>query len=76
MVRRTKKSIRKNLKLSFWITLAVGVTFAYFLYLSWLKLTAIIGNSTLVWFITGAIVVIAIITGFFSFNKITDKFTK
>ena len=56
------------------ITLFIGVSFGYFVWLSWKKLTDWIGDSDIVWIITGVIILIAIITGYFSFNKIVDKF--
>lgn len=66
---------QSKLKGAFWITLFVGVTFSYFLWITWEKLTLWIGNSWVVWGITGLIVLMAILTGYFSFNKIISKFT-
>ena len=60
---------------SYWITLFVGVTLAYFIWLTWDRLTVWIGNSNIVWMITGGIVVLAIVLGHFSFKKIAKKFT-
>jgi hypothetical protein len=68
MKRKTKKKLR------FWITLFVGVTFAYFIWLTWKKLTEWMGSSTTIWIITGSIVIIAMLTGFWSWNKVTKKF--
>ena len=68
-------SKKNKLQMSFWITLFVGVTFAYFMFLMWRKLTAIVGDSNQVLIITGAIVAIAIFTGYFSFDKVIKKFT-
>lgn len=72
--RRSKKKLLKNLKIKLWITLFIGITFSYFLWISWQKLTDWIGNSTIVWAITGGIVLLAIILGYFSFDKIAKKF--
>ena len=68
------KKINK-LKTSLWVTLFIGITFSYFIWLSWQKLTTWIGDSWIVWMITGGIVLIAILLGFFSFDRITKKFT-
>ena len=68
-------SKKNKLQMSFWITLFVGVTFAYFMFLMWRKLKAIVGDSNQVLIITGAIVAIAIFTGYFSFDKVIKKFT-
>ena len=65
---------RTKLKVSFFITLFVGVTFGYFMWLSWQKLTEWIGNSWIVWGITGSIVVIAVLLGYFSIDKIVKRF--
>jgi len=58
----------------FWITFAIGVTFAYFMWLTWQKLTIWIGDSNIVWIITGVIVLVALLTGFISFKKVAEKF--
>jgi len=68
------KKITKR-KISYFITLFSGVALAYFLWLSWSKLTEWLGNSWIVWGITGVIVLLAIFFGYFSFNKIAKKFT-
>jgi len=67
-----KKKLAK--KIRFWMTLFIGITFAYFVWLSWSKLTDVIGNSWVVWGITGSIVLIGVITGFWSWKKITEAF--
>ncbi len=61
--------------LTFWVTLAFGVTFAYFVWLSWSKLTDWIGDSTTVWIITGVIVLIGIASGFFGVKQLSERFT-
>jgi len=66
---------RNKLKLSYFITLFSGVALAYFLWLSWSKLTEFIGNSNIVWGITGLIVVLSIFFGYFSFDKVSKRFT-
>ena len=65
---------RNKLKANFVITLFVGVAFAYFMWLSWSKLTEWIGNSWVVWGITGGIVLVALFLGYFSLDKIAKKF--
>ena len=65
---------RTKLKLSFWITLIVGITAAYFIWLTWNKLTDVIGSTNIVWGITGGIVLLAIVTGYFSIDKIVRRF--
>ncbi len=72
MARRKRK--RKLLK-SYWITLFIGITAAYFIWLTWNKLTEIIGDTTKVWLITGLIVLIGIIIGHFSFKELAERFT-
>lgn len=69
-----KSSTKEQLK--FWGSFFIGVTFAYFTFLTWNKLTEWLGNSTFVWIITGSIVLLAIVLGFFSVNKLAKKFTK
>ena len=66
---------KTSLKFKFWLTFIVGITFAYFLWLSWQKLTEYLGNSNIVWCVTGGIVLLAIFFGYFSINKITKRFT-
>ena len=67
------KKINK-LKSSLWLTLFVGITFSYFVWLVWKKLTEIIGDSWIILGITGTIVVLAVFFGVFSINKIAKKF--
>jgi len=59
----------------FWITFTFGVTFAYFIWLSWNKLTEWIGDSTIVWIITGIIVLIGIASGYFGLKHVFERFT-
>jgi len=66
---------RNKLKIDFFVTLFIGVCFAYFMWLTWQKLTEWMGNSWIVWGITGLIVLVAIVLGYFSFSKIVKKFT-
>jgi len=66
---------KNRLKSSIWITLFVGITFSYFIWLVWKKLTEWIGSSWVILGITGGIVLLAIIFGYFSINKIAKKFT-
>lgn len=61
--------------IGFWITFFIGCTFAYFMWLLWKKLTEWIGDSNIVLLITGFIVLLGIITGYFSFKSIARKFT-
>lgn len=56
------------------MTLTAGVTFSYFIYLSWRKLTELLGDSDLAWMISGGLVVVFILAGYFSFDKIVDNF--
>jgi len=70
----TKKNKRLKLNLTLWTTLFIGITFSYFVWLTWKKLTEFIGSSNIVWAITGTIVLLATALGFFSFNKIVEKF--
>lgn len=69
-----KQSTKEQIK--FWGTFFTGVTFSYFIWLSYNKLTDLLGNSTTVWIITGSIVLLSIILGFFSVNKLVKKFTR
>jgi len=69
MKRKTKLEIR------FWITLFIGISFSYFVWLLWKKLTTWIGDSIIVLIITGTIVLLGILFGFFSFKRIAKKFT-
>jgi len=72
MYNMVKKSTK--IKISLGISVFVGISFAYFLYLSWLNLTEWIGNSNVVWAITGGILLLAIIFGYFGIDKIIKKF--
>ena len=72
MVKRRTKKIKLNIL--FWTSLFVAITFAYFMWLVWEKLTTLIGNSNLVLIITGGIVLVGIATGVFGVNKILDQF--
>ena len=65
---------KKNTLVKSSITMIVSVTLMYFIWLSWKILTDLIGDSYVVWIITGVIILIAIATGYFSVKKITDKF--
>ena len=68
-----KKSNKKVI--SYWLTLFIGVSLCYFIWLSWLKLTDFIGDANLVWLITGAIVLFAIVLGHLSIKKVVERFT-
>ena len=65
----------KKIKRSYWITLFIGVSAAYFIWLTWKKLTIFFGNSTTVWLITGAIVLLGLLIGNLSFRKLAKRFT-
>ena len=69
-----KKKTKKLMK-SYYVTLFLGVTLSFFIWLSWNKLTDYLGNSDLVWMITGGVVVLAIIIGHFSFKSVAEKLT-
>lgn len=73
--RKKPKFIRK-LRRSWWFTLLTGVIFAFFIWLTWKKLSDWIGDSTTVWLVTGGIVLILVLIGHFSFKKIAKGFTK
>ncbi len=74
MAKRSRKRNKKLLKVSFWVTLFFGVSFAYFIWLSWERLTYILGNSTTVWIITGLIVLAGIVFGKLGFDRIVEEF--
>ena len=80
MGRKIKKSNhkkkRRGLKRSMWITLFLGITFSYFIWLIWQKLTDIIGDGWIVLGITGGIVFFGILLGYFSINKVVNKFVE
>ena len=67
-----KKITRAKISMS--ISVFAGVAFAYFIWLSWTKLIILIGDSNIVWGITGAIVLLAIFGGYFGVNKIAKRF--
>jgi len=67
------KKVNRSIK--FGVTLFVGVSMAYFVWLTWDKLTELIGNSTAVWIITGVIVLIGMAGGYLSIKKIIERFT-
>ena len=66
---------KTKLKISMCITLFVGITFAFFMWISWQKLTILLGNSNLVWVISGGVVLVAIIFGYFGIDRIVKRFT-
>ena len=66
---------KTKLKISMAISIFIGITFGYFTWLTWDKLTTLIGNSNIVWAVTGGIVLVAIMLGYFGINKIVDSFT-
>lgn len=66
---------KNKLKLSGLITLFGGVTLGYFIWLTWSRLTDWIGNSLIVWIITGIIVLVLMAFGYLSFSKIVEKFS-
>ena len=68
-----KKKLKKQIKS--WIGFGFGVTFAYFVWLSWNMLTDVIGSSTTVWGITLTIVIIGLVLGHFTFKQIGERFT-
>ena len=63
------------LNLGFWITLFFGISFAYFIWLSWQKLTEWIGEGMIIWFILAGIVIVGIILGKIGFNKFIEEFS-
>ena len=68
-----KRSFRakRNMLLVFFF----GITFAYFMWLVWRKLTEVIGNSNIVLAITGGIVLLGIILGYFPIKKLAERFS-
>ena len=68
-----KKSTKQQI--NFWITFGVGVTFAYGMWLVWKKLTDTIGDSNIVLLIIAGILIIAGLTGYFSFKQVAKRFT-
>ena len=69
-----KKKLKRILQ-GYWITLFFAITSAYFVWLTWNKLTIINGDTNLIWFITGSIVLFALVIGHFSIKKLAEKFT-
>lgn len=69
--------MKRNIKakIAMVVSLSAGVTFAYFMWLTWSKLTLWIGDSNVVWGITGGLVLLFIFFGTFGINKIVKKFT-
>jgi hypothetical protein len=61
-------------KLGMGISLFVGVFFAYFMWLTWNKLTVLIGDNNVVWGVTGVIVLLAIAAGAFGIDRIAKNF--
>lgn len=74
MPNKKVKRITRKLKRSYWFTLFIGITAAYFIWLTWNKLTEVIGNTTLVWGITGVILILAILVGHFSFRGLAKRY--
>jgi len=52
----------------------VGVTGAYAVWLTWKKLTELIGDGWLIFGIVWGIVIVGILTGVISITKLTKKF--
>lgn len=65
----------KTFEITYWLSFGFGITLAYFIWLTWHKLTEIIGDSTKIWIVTGIIVLFGIFTERFTIKKIVEKFT-
>lgn len=72
--RKPTRKLKRMMK-SYWITLFIGVTFSFFVWLTWSRLQAYFGDSNTVWAITGGIVLVAILIGHYSFKRVANKFT-
>ena len=75
-MKRKKSKFIKKLRRSWWFTLITGAIFAFFVWLTWKKLTEFIGNTNIVWAITGGLVLLLILIGHFSLKKLAKGFTK
>lgn len=70
---KLKKTIKRARRIWF-ISWIVAITIAYFVWLSWSKLTDLIGDSNVIWFILLGIFIILILVGWFNFKKGLEKF--
>ena len=60
-------------KQAYWVGVFLTLTLAYFVWLSWNKLTEFLGDTTWTWLITGVIVVIGLYFGKISLPKILER---
>lgn len=63
-----------RLKKTLWLTLFFGVSFAYFIWLVWNKLTDLIGDSDKVLVVLLFIILFGLFTGNITINKIIKEF--
>jgi len=71
---KIKKAVKRAKKV--WvISWIVAVSLGYFTWLTWDKLTGLIGDSNTVWFILLGIFLILIFVGWFNLKKGLEKFT-
>ena len=70
-----KNKLVKKILRSYWISLFIGVSTAYFVWLTWDKLTLLVGDSNIIWFGLLALIVLLIVLGHYNFKKIAEKFT-
>jgi len=68
------KKIIKKLKRNYWITWFIAISIAYFIWLSWSKLTDLIGNSDTIWFILLGLIVLLMVTGWFKLKGVLERF--
>jgi hypothetical protein len=64
---------KKKRKMPFWAAWFFGGTTAFFVWLTWKKLTEFIGDGWLVWFIAGAIVLIGALSGGIGIHKLMQR---
>jgi len=66
---------QKHKKIGFWITIFLGMTFGFWIWLTWQKIHTYLGNSNIVWLISGGVVLIGGILGYFKWETLVDRFS-
>jgi len=71
---KIKKAVKRAKKV--WvISWIIAISLAYFVFLTWNKLSELIGDSNILWMILAGIFLILVLVGWFNLKKGLEKFT-
>lgn len=68
------KLFKTSSKLSIFLTVVLTLALAYWVWLTWDRITFLVGNSWTVWLVLTGILLFALIGKFFTFKKIFGAF--